>query len=169
MYQQDKRQQLNSFLRDPRCRGGAYASTSTALPRHRDADAYDNHVKPANSKARTATSRAFLTVCLGCLPLAQNWQVSPPPPAQCSMRMHDVWISTVLNVSTDLLILTIPIPTLWTSSFTTGRKIGLTLLLCSGLFVMSAAVIRFGFTIIGSTSVSLNKYVMCSTCIFGPS
>lgn len=81
------------------------------------------------------------------------------------MRMHDVWISTVLNVSTDLLILTIPIPTLWTSSFTTGRKIGLTLLLCSGLFVMSAAVIRFGFTIIGSTSVSLNKWCQRETTV----
>lgn len=101
----------------------------------------------------------FLTIYLGCLPFAQNWQVDPPPPPQCSMRMHDVWVSTTLNVFTDLMILTIPIPTLWTSRFSTGKKIGLTLLLCSGLFVMSAAVIRFSFTLVGSTSVNLNKYV----------
>ncbi|EME43792.1 hypothetical protein DOTSEDRAFT_171646 [Dothistroma septosporum NZE10] len=103
----------------------------------------------------------FLCVCLGCLPFAQNWQVEPPPPPKCSMRMHNVWVSTILNVVTDLLILTIPIPTLWTSRFTTGKKIGLTLLLCSGLFVMSAAVIRFGFTIVGSTSVNLNNGRWC--------
>ena len=101
----------------------------------------------------------FLIVCLGCLPFVQNWQVNPPPPPQCSMRMHDIWASTILNVFTDLMILTIPIPTLWGSRFSTGKKIGLTLLLCSGLFVMSAAVIRFGFVIVGSTSVNLNKYV----------
>jgi hypothetical protein len=101
----------------------------------------------------------FLTLTLGCLPFNLNWQVSPPPPAECSLRMQDVWVSTILNVVTDLLILTIPVPALWKmSGISMARKICLMLLLCSGIFVISAALVRFGFTIVGSTSENLNRY-----------
>lgn len=101
----------------------------------------------------------LLTISLGCLPFHRNWQVDPPPPSKCSMRMHDVYVSTVLNIVTDLLILAIPLPALCTMRVKLGKKIGLSLLLCSGTFVMSAAVIRLGFTLTGSTSSNLNKSV----------
>lgn len=107
----------------------------------------------------------ILTMCLGCLPYHQNWQVNPPPPTTCSYRMHDVYLSTILNVATDLLIVAIPLPTLWTMQAKLGRRIGLTILLCSGIFVMVAAVIRFGFTITGYTSANLNKYVNTNSAV----
>lgn len=101
----------------------------------------------------------FLSLCLGCLPYRENWQVDPPPPSTCSFRMHDVYVSAILNVTTDLLILAIPLPILWKIRVSLGKKIGLILLLCSGIFVMAAALIRFGFVQTGSTSSNLNKYL----------
>ncbi|KAK4498436.1 hypothetical protein PRZ48_011094 [Zasmidium cellare] len=107
----------------------------------------------------------LLTLTLGCLPYQQNWQVKPPPPAKCSLRMHDVWVSTILNVLTDLLILAIPLPALWKMSIDLWKKVGLVLLLCSGIFVITAALVRFSFTLVGSTSVNLNRWCQRETTV----
>lgn len=110
--------------------------------------------------ATVATYIAMLIIIsFDCLPFQMNWQVDPPPPQQCSMRMHDLYTSTILNIATDLIILAIPLPALWRMKVSLRKRIGLVLLLCSGIFVMSAAVIRFTFVMVGSTSVILNKSV----------
>ncbi|KAF2174103.1 hypothetical protein M409DRAFT_16376 [Zasmidium cellare ATCC 36951] len=107
----------------------------------------------------------ILTLTLGCLPFQLNWQVKPPPPAKCSLRMHDVYVSTILNVLTDILILAIPLPALWKMSIDFWKKVGLVLLLCSGIFVITAALVRFGFTLVGSTSVNLNRWCQRETTV----
>lgn len=43
---------------------------------------------------------------------------------------------------TDMAIVAIPIPLLWTVQLTIGRKIAIGALLCSGLFVMVASLLR---------------------------
>lgn len=54
----------------------------------------------------------------------------------------DVLTIAVLNITTDLCILAVPIPLLWRVRIPLGRKLVIGLLLCSGLFVITAAIIR---------------------------
>ena len=44
--------------------------------------------------------------------------------------------------STDALIVATPIPLLWKVKLTSGRKIAVGLLLCSGIFIMIATILR---------------------------
>lgn len=74
--------------------------------------------------------------------------------------MQPVYVSTILNVLTDILVRFIPLPPLWKMNVSLGKKIGLILMLCSGFFVVTAALVRFGFTIVEATSVNLNRYVL---------
>jgi hypothetical protein len=48
----------------------------------------------------------------------------------------------MLNVSTDLYIMSIPIPILLRTSFSTPKKLGLVLLFSGGIFVSVAGVLR---------------------------
>lgn len=53
-----------------------------------------------------------------------------------------VWSVFILNVTTDLYIMSIPIPLLWESSLKMAKKIFLTLLLGSGVFILACALLR---------------------------
>ncbi|KKY30994.1 putative mg2+ transporter zinc transport protein [Diaporthe ampelina] len=70
----------------------------------------------------------FLTAMLGCRP------------HRCTFRPQNFWVLVVLNVLTDALIMTIPVPILWQLRVSRLRKVGVSLLLCSGVFVISTAV-----------------------------
>ena len=83
----------------------------------------------------------ILTITVSCRPFLLNWTISPNPPAQCSKRMQNFYAAVVLNVLTDAAILTVPLPLLWQMRAPTGRKIVLAVFLCSGFFVISAAII----------------------------
>lgn len=69
------------------------------------------------------------------------------------MRPQNFWTLVVLNVITDACILTLPVPILWHLRVSRRRKLAVTLLLCSGLFLISTAIVRAGFTISSSPSV----------------
>lgn len=55
--------------------------------------------------------------------------------------------------------MTIPVPILWQLRVSKMRKVGVSLLLCSGVFVISTAVVRAAFTIAGAPSViTINRW-----------
>ncbi|KAL1852346.1 hypothetical protein Daus18300_012241 [Diaporthe australafricana] len=55
--------------------------------------------------------------------------------------------------------MTIPVPILWQLRVSKLRKVGVSLLLCSGVFVISTAVVRAAFTIAGAPSViTINRW-----------
>ena len=83
----------------------------------------------------------------------------PLPSHRCTFRPQNFWVLVVLNVLTDALIMTIPVPILWQLRVSRLRKVGVSLLLCSGVFVISTAVVRAAFTIAGAPSViTINRW-----------
>ncbi|KAK7931413.1 hypothetical protein PG985_002125 [Apiospora marii] len=85
----------------------------------------------------------MLAVILGhCQPLRKNWQVYPNPGDSCTLAVANYLTLVVLNVSTDAMIVATPIPLLWKVKLTSGRKVAVGLLLCSGVFIMIATILR---------------------------
>lgn len=89
----------------------------------------------------------FLTITLSCRPFSNNWQVMPLPPASCTLRRQNFVVCTVLNTVTDGLILVIPVPLLFKLRIPLYKKIPIGILLCSGISVISAAIIRIEMTL----------------------
>lgn len=101
----------------------------------------------------------FLTITLGCYPTDKNWQVDPAPSLKCSFKPQNFYVSTVLNVITDAALLAIPLPLMWTLQVPLKKKIALCLLLCSGVFVISAAIIRIVMTLVANPSaLTINRW-----------
>ena len=71
-----------------------------------------------------------------------NWQVSPIPPWKCSFRPQNFIGTCILNVITDSALLAIPIPLLWQLRVPLKKKLVIALMLSSGLFVITAAIVR---------------------------
>lgn len=97
----------------------------------------------------------FLTITFGCHPFKMNWQVRPLAPRACAFKPQNFYVGAVLNVFTDAILLSLPIPMLWALQVRLSRKIAIGLLLSSGLFVIGAAVTRAVLTL-GATPSGLN-------------
>lgn len=85
------------------------------------------------------------SILFGCgLPFYKNWQIYPDPGQNCypAVSKIDIFVTVVLNVITDLYLLTIPIPLLWKASLRAGKKIGLIFLFSGGIFVTLAGILR---------------------------
>ncbi|TLD26601.1 hypothetical protein PspLS_04645 [Pyricularia sp. CBS 133598] len=93
------------------------------------------------------------SVSLSCLPFHNNWTVRPLPGERCIFRAQNFYALAVLNIFTDVCILTIPAPMLWHLRVSIWKRIGVTCLLCGGLFVISAAIIRCALTLTAAPSV----------------
>ncbi|KXS97376.1 hypothetical protein AC578_9605 [Pseudocercospora eumusae] len=98
----------------------------------------------------------FVTISCGCHPYSRNWKVRPLPPDKCTRKLQNFYVTTVLNVVTDAAILTIPLPLLWQLKVPLKRKIALTLLLGSGIFVITAALLRLSFTLTSLNALNIN-------------
>ncbi|CZT22717.1 uncharacterized protein RCC_08422 [Ramularia collo-cygni] len=83
----------------------------------------------------------ILTISFGCRPFHQNWGTIPYPPLSCTSRTQNFYTTAIANILTDAGLLLIAIPMLWNLRVPLKRKIALTLLLCSGIFIISAAII----------------------------
>ncbi|WQF84155.1 hypothetical protein CDEST_09169 [Colletotrichum destructivum] len=93
------------------------------------------------------------TVSSTCWPFHDNWTVRPLPGEHCIFRAQNFYALAVLNVITDVFILTIPAPMLWHLRLPLWKRVGVTCLLCGGLFVISAAIIRAALTLTAAPSV----------------
>ncbi|TDZ15814.1 hypothetical protein Cob_v011292 [Colletotrichum orbiculare MAFF 240422] len=100
-----------------------------------------------------------LTVTLSCQPFSDNWRIKPLPGPECTFRPQNFWMLLWLNVVTDAALLAIPIPILWHLRVPLRRKIGVGILLSSGIFVISTAVVRAISTLNGAPSViNINRW-----------
>lgn len=71
-----------------------------------------------------------------------------------------------LNVLTDAALLSIPIPILWHLRVSLKRKLGVGILLSSGLFVISTAIVRAITTLGGAPSViNINRWGFRETAV----
>ncbi|KAK4150035.1 hypothetical protein C8A00DRAFT_37367 [Chaetomidium leptoderma] len=86
----------------------------------------------------------LLSILFGCYPFEKNWQIYPDPGIFCQPAISeiDIFVTVVLNVLTDIYLMSIPIPMLWTSSLKPLKKAGLILLFSGGIFVTTAAILR---------------------------
>ncbi|KAK4133218.1 hypothetical protein BT67DRAFT_59627 [Trichocladium antarcticum] len=93
-----------------------------------------------------------VTLCLlvGCRPISKYWQISPDP-GICQPTNSKLYVFAVLipDVITDLFLLSIPLPLLWTVNLSLRKKIPLAILFCGVIFVIMAAIIR-GVVILSS-------------------
>ncbi|KAB8071482.1 hypothetical protein BDV29DRAFT_197345 [Aspergillus leporis] len=84
----------------------------------------------------------ILTIFLHCRPLYKNWQVYPNPGLNCSAGYVNYIVIAVTNVSTDAILVCIPVPLLAKVRLALRRKFIIGLLLCGGIFVMIATLLR---------------------------
>ncbi|KAI8305424.1 hypothetical protein K4K61_005336 [Colletotrichum sp. SAR11_59] len=81
---------------------------------------------------------------LACRPFHKNWQIYPDPGNVCQPAISNqvVWVCLSFNVSTDLYLLSIPLPMLWQAKLKPLKKWGLLFLFSGGLFVIVCATLR---------------------------
>ncbi|KAI9732442.1 MAG: hypothetical protein M1834_001650 [Cirrosporium novae-zelandiae] len=89
----------------------------------------------------------LLTHFLHCLPIQKNWQVKPYAGDACTLTTPNYLVVVTTNVLTDLGILSIPLPLLWAVKIPIHRKLIIAMLLCSGIFVICAAILRAVFSV----------------------
>ncbi|CAJ2511284.1 Uu.00g069090.m01.CDS01 [Anthostomella pinea] len=108
----------------------------------------------------------FLTVTFGCFPYHHNWQVVPDPGDKCTFKLQNFLVTVTLNVITDAAILCIPLPLLWKLQIPLKKKLVIGLLLSSGLFVISAAIIRVVLTLSANPSaLNINRWGVRETIV----
>lgn len=86
----------------------------------------------------------IMNLMLGCRPFHRYWQIDPDPGNVCQPAVANeiVWIYYAFNVTTDIYLLTIPLPMLFISTMKLWRKIGLMLLFSGGTLVIVCATVR---------------------------
>ncbi|KAK4230343.1 hypothetical protein QBC38DRAFT_469286 [Podospora fimiseda] len=89
-------------------------------------------------------------VLLSCLPFHKYWQINPNPGMLCQPAISPsvVWASFAANLSTDIYLIVIPLPLLWGSRLRLMEKIGSTLVLGAGIFVLVCATLKTVFVVI---------------------
>ncbi|KAL7939384.1 hypothetical protein V8C35DRAFT_326426 [Trichoderma chlorosporum] len=87
---------------------------------------------------------AELNLYLSCRPFHKLWQIYPNPGNVCQPATSNqiIWVYWAFNVITDLYIISIPLPMLWTTTLKPWRKLGLIFLFSTGLFVVACATLR---------------------------
>ncbi|AEO58639.1 hypothetical protein MYCTH_2306113 [Thermothelomyces thermophilus ATCC 42464] len=84
-----------------------------------------------------------LLLLFGCRPMSKYWQIYPDP-GICQPTNSKLYVLSVLipDILTDLYLLSIPLPLLWSTNISVKKKISLTVLFSGVLFVIMAAIIR---------------------------
>lgn len=95
----------------------------------------------------------ILTLFGHCTPIQKNWQIKPYAGDQCTVTVVNYVVVAALNVLTDVGILSIPIPLVWKVKIPLRRKLVIGLLLCSGIFVIIAALLRCILTLADASQI----------------
>lgn len=92
---------------------------------------------------------SVLAVFVGCMPFHKYWQINPNPGNSCQPAIAGpiVWASFAANVTSDIYLIIIPLPLLWGSRLRLVEKIGSTLVLSAGIFVLVCATLKTIFVI----------------------
>ncbi|KAH9895358.1 hypothetical protein F4778DRAFT_746435 [Xylariomycetidae sp. FL2044] len=100
-----------------------------------------------------------LIALLSCRPIPRNWQVRPLPGPVCVWGPQNFWALVFINVISDAALMSIPLPILWHLRVSIRKKIGVTLLLSSAIFVISTAIVRAVLTLDGRpTIITINLW-----------
>ncbi|KAJ5555953.1 hypothetical protein N7513_003595 [Penicillium frequentans] len=85
-----------------------------------------------------------LSLLLSCQPFHAFWQINPNPGIVCQATHSPVYVLVVviLNIVTDVYLLSIPLPLLWKVNIAWQRKIPLMALFSGAAFVIAASIIR---------------------------
>ncbi|KAK8043278.1 hypothetical protein PG993_005708 [Apiospora rasikravindrae] len=85
----------------------------------------------------------ILTIYTTCVPVSKHWQILPHPGPLCVPQNPWTFVTIMgLNLTTDLCILSLPIPVLAKMRTNAVRKVGLVFLFGLGAFTMVAAILR---------------------------
>ncbi len=76
-------------------------------------------------------SMVILISFFDCRPLAYNWDVTIPE-GKCGDRTSAYLVSGLLNLTLDILVLLLPLPTLWNLHMALAKRIGLILMFSTG-------------------------------------
>ncbi|KAK2469222.1 hypothetical protein H9L39_19203 [Fusarium oxysporum f. sp. albedinis] len=88
-----------------------------------------------------------------------NWQVRPLPPPRCVFKKQNLYVTTFFNVVTDAAILSLPLPILKAIRTSFWRKFLIAALLCSGLVVITVAIMRLTVTLGSAPSnITVNRW-----------
>ncbi|RGP71165.1 integral membrane pth11 [Fusarium sporotrichioides] len=100
---------------------------------------------------QVGTVIAYLSVIAAiwghCTPVHKNWQVYPNPGDSCTLAVANYLTLVVFNVVTDVFIVSIPVPLLWAVKLSIKRKMLIGVLLCSGIFIIVATILRCVFSL----------------------
>ncbi|TGZ79452.1 hypothetical protein EX30DRAFT_308781, partial [Ascodesmis nigricans] len=92
----------------------------------------------------------YMVFWLTCTPTYKLFQSWPYPGARCEAETPVFYISTLcFNVASDIYIISIPLPVLWSARLPPRRKFMILLLFGGGFFVIIAAILR---CVLGLTS-----------------
>ncbi|KZL87019.1 hypothetical protein CI238_02171 [Colletotrichum incanum] len=85
----------------------------------------------------------ILIIFLTCRPITLMWQIRPDPGENCVPQNKVYFYSIlVMNVTTDLCIISVPIPVISLVRASIWRRLGVYFLFSLGVFVISASIIR---------------------------
>ncbi|PVH81667.1 hypothetical protein DL98DRAFT_416320, partial [Cadophora sp. DSE1049] len=86
----------------------------------------------------------FMALAFQCMPVHgvwTNWMYKTPP-VQCINVFAAVYIAAGMSITHDIMILCMPIPTLWSLNLGLRKKLNLMVMFGVGSFVIVASVIR---------------------------
>ncbi|KAJ6151338.1 hypothetical protein N7470_007932 [Penicillium chermesinum] len=86
----------------------------------------------------------LFSILFGCHPMEKNWQIYPDPGNLCQPAVSkiDIYVTVVLNVLTDIYLISIPAPMLFRARLRWREKVELLVLFSGGLFVMMCGILR---------------------------
>ncbi|KAK4071750.1 uncharacterized protein Triagg1_5988 [Trichoderma aggressivum f. europaeum] len=95
-----------------------------------------------------------MNLYLSCRPFHKLWQIFPDPGNHCQPAVSNqiIWVYWAFNVTTDLYIISIPLPMLWTTTLKPWRKVGLIFLFSGGLFVVVCATLRCALIVLDTAN-----------------
>ncbi len=96
-----------------------------------------------------------LTLSLMCLPFRKRFQVRPLPENECTANSTLFIVISCVNAFTDALLLTVPLPMLWTLRIPLYRRLAVFVLLSSGIFVMAACIVRVASTVVPNVTIRI--------------
>ncbi|KAK2855633.1 hypothetical protein FQN49_005002 [Arthroderma sp. PD_2] len=85
---------------------------------------------------------SMVTILSHCRPIEKNWQVNPDPGDLCTLGVPNYIAVATTNLLTDMLLLSIPLPLLVRVRIPITRKLVIGVLLCGGVFIMVATLLR---------------------------
>ncbi|PGH36151.1 hypothetical protein GX50_01006 [[Emmonsia] crescens] len=84
----------------------------------------------------------IIVILTRCYPIQRVWQIYPYPGDACALNIPNYLALVTTNVTTDIMIIYIPLPLLWKVKLPLRRKLLFGLWLCTGIFIVIATLLR---------------------------